>query len=233
MARSDKRDNLTVSDRPFARVLTAYMWSKQPPWSATRLANALGMGRARVVNWIYHNTDPDLATMLAVMAQLNIPTTTLLRAYEEAGLPTPPLTGDEAAAQPSTQPVAQSSTQPVVQPQQQQLPSAPEPPSSAAETRDEARDETRSETQAEWETMLNHTRLVLRRTGMLDATIEALLSTLDADREKTRSQGHSSREQRIAEEMDQPAYQAHRPTTPPTTSSTTPPTTPSRPATKR
>lgn len=225
MARSDKRDNLTVSDRPFARVLTAYMWSKQPPWSATRLANALGMGRARVVNWIYHNTDPDLATMLSVMAQLNIPTTTLLRAYEEAGLPTPPLTGDEAAAQPSTQPPAM--------PQQQQLPSASETPSSAAETRDE----TRSETDAEWQTMLNHTRLVLRRTGMLDATIEALLSTLDADRDKTRSQGPSSREQRIAEEMDQPAYQAQRPATPPTTSSTAPSTTPSatpsRPATKR
>lgn len=230
MARSDKRDNLTVSDRPFARVLTAYMWSKQPPWSATRLANALGMGRARVVNWIYHNTDPDLATMLSVMAQLNIPTTTLLRAYEEAGLPTPPLTGDEAAAQPSTQP----SAQPAAPPQQQQLPSAPEPPPvGEAQTQVDAQDDAQAETDAEWETMLNHTRLVLRRTGMLDATIEALLSTLDADREKTRSQGHSSREQRIAEEMDQPAYQAHRPTTPPTTSSTTPPTTSSRPATKR
>ena len=230
MARSDKRDNLTVSDRPFARVLTAYMWSKQPPWSATRLANALGMGRARVVNWIYHNTDPDLATMLAVMAQLNIPTTTLLRAYEEAGLPTPPLTGDEAAAQPSTQP----STQPPAMPQQQQLPSASEtPPVGEAQTQVDAQDDAQAETDAEWQTMLNHTRLVLRRTGMLDATIEALLSTLDADRDETRSQGHSSREQRIAEEMDQPAYQAHRPTAPSTTPSTTPPTTPSRPATKR
>lgn len=230
MARSDKRDNLTVSDRPFARVLTAYMWSKQPPWSATRLANALGMGRARVVNWIYHNTDPDLATMLAVMAQLNIPTTTLLRAYEEAGLPTPPLTGDEAAAQPSAQPSTQPSAMPAAQPQQQQLPSASEsPPAGEAQTQVDAQDDAQAETDAEWQTMLNHTRLVLRRTGMLDATIEALLSTLDADRDKTRSQGHSSREQRIAEEMDQPAYQAHRPATPPTT----PPTTPSRPATKR
>lgn len=88
----------TYSTTPFARMLTAYMWSQTPPWTTTQLGNVLGVTRVRIGRWIYHDIVPELDTMLAIMARLGIPLSRLIDAYVEAGLPVPPLT-EEAARQ--------------------------------------------------------------------------------------------------------------------------------------
>lgn len=141
------RPQPTVSTTPFARVLTAWMWSKQPPWSAARLANALGMGRSRVSNWIYGNVEPELPTMMWVMEQLGIPTQQLIQAYAGAS-------GQAPAAQPPSQ-------------------AAPRPaPLSAEEAAKVAEDLRRHE----WETMLEHTRTVMRLGGFSEAMISTMLA---------------------------------------------------------
>lgn len=120
-ARNSARDNAQGSDQsklnatPFARVLTAYMWSKQPPWSATKTAAVLGLGRARVANWIYQGVEPELSTMISVLAKLGIPIRSLLDEYEKAGLPVPPL--DIASG---TQPPATQQPQPALSPEEQE-----------------------------------------------------------------------------------------------------------------
>ncbi len=83
---------LRYSATPFARTLTAFMWSKQPPWSAPKVAAVLGIQRGRVNNWLYHDIVPEINVILAVMAALEIPLSRLMDAYVAAGLPTPPLT---------------------------------------------------------------------------------------------------------------------------------------------
>ncbi|HZC06488.1 MAG TPA: helix-turn-helix transcriptional regulator [Ktedonobacterales bacterium] len=89
-------DELKVSDSPFARVLTAFMWSKTPPWSASKVAAVLGIQRARVAKWVYGDTTPELDTVLVVMAKLGIPVRFLIDAYAASGIPVPPLDVDEA-----------------------------------------------------------------------------------------------------------------------------------------
>src|SRR6185312_15396286 len=85
------------STTPFSRVLTRYMWSKVPPWNSTQVAAVLGIARSRVGNWLYKDITPEIETMLAVLAKLNIPVSTLLQAYAEDGKPIPPLTPEDAA----------------------------------------------------------------------------------------------------------------------------------------
>lgn len=113
------------SSTPFARMLTAYMWSQTPPWSTTKLATVLGISRIRVGRWIYHDIVPELNTLLAIMARLGIPLSRLMDAYVEIGLPVPPLTEDAARLMsqqsPSRLPPVQ---QPPQQPQTQLWPNA-------------------------------------------------------------------------------------------------------------
>lgn len=86
-----RQQDQQVSDTPFASVLTAYMWSRQPPWSAAKTAAVLGIHRARVAKWVYGGITPEIETMLVVMARLNIPMRFLLDAYAARGIPVPPL----------------------------------------------------------------------------------------------------------------------------------------------
>lgn len=86
------RSGENFSTTPFGRVLLTYMWSKTPPWNAPKVAAVLGVQRNRVNNWIHNNIVPELDTLFAVMARLDIPLSRLVTAYEEAGLPAPPLT---------------------------------------------------------------------------------------------------------------------------------------------
>ncbi len=107
------------STTPFARVLTAFMWSKTPPWTSAKLAAVLGIARSRVGNWIYKDITPEIETMFVVFTRLNIPLIYLLRAYEEDGQLVPPLT-DEDARRRQQQPQQQRQEQPP-QPQPQHM----------------------------------------------------------------------------------------------------------------
>jgi hypothetical protein len=217
MARTDKRDNLQVSNTPFAHVLTAYMWSKIPPWSANRLASQLGMGRARVVNWIYHNADPDLETMLIVMAQLNIPISALIDAYAARGVPIPPMTLTTSAA--STEVPATTATDGAsLESMSGHLSPGPDQPTPAQrerflrEQKRQRQEQRQAEEEADqqWQTMLTHTRKIMRMTGMKDSSIDAMLQSLTDDRNRHLAGLPSAIEQRRAEEFrEQPQAERH------------------------
>jgi transcriptional regulator with XRE-family HTH domain len=210
------------SSTPFARVLTAFMWSKAPPWSTTTVAAVLGISRSRVSNWIYKDIVPDIETMLVVLARLNIPTSALLQAYAEDGLYVPPLTVEEAqrrqqAAQtgqlPPADPAREPNPAPAPTPTSYSVPhgrhgrrstSAPTDSSPQSELAAERSAESQADRELadrEWRTILAHTRHVLQTAGMSDAAIDALLATLTADRERHRAGRLSERDRRIAEEF--------------------------------
>lgn len=201
------------SDTPFARVLTRYMWSKQPPWTTTKLAAVLGIGRTRVGRWVYHNIIPELDTMIAVMARLNIPMSDLLDAYAEKGLPTPPLSPD--ASSPTAHADQASAVIPAARQGrgggighgagQRETERETERESGRETERESGREmewaqEREADRAAEWEKMLAHTREVMSLTGMPQSAIEALLKEL----KDTRDGKPTEAERRIAEEH-QPA----------------------------
>lgn len=117
------------SNTPFARMLTAFMWSKTPPWSTTKVAAVLNISRSRVSNWVYKNIVPDLDTMLVVMARLNIPVAALLQAYAEDGLPMPPLSVEEAKERQMSGAASEQSSSALPQPRP-----APAPRTAASST---------------------------------------------------------------------------------------------------
>ena len=211
------------SDTPFARVLTRYMWSKQPPWTTTKLAAVLGIGRTRVGRWVYHNIIPELDTMIAVMARLNIPMSDLLDAYAEKGLPIPPLSPDASSPTAHTAHATQASA--VIPAARQGRGGGIGHGAGQRETERETGRETERESgremewaqereadrAAEWEKMLAHTREVMSLAGMPQSAIEALLKEL----KDTRDGKPTEAERRIAEE-----YQASQQSTSQSTQAT-------------
>ena len=215
-----------VSTTPFARVLTHFMWSKTPPWSAAKTAAVLGIHRTRVANWVYRGIMPELDTMLVVMAKLGIPLRELLDAYTADGIPVPTIEPEEDAGAPTRARAAsyavpgrgreRAATAATAEPQAQQAQQEPqtqqsqlaieaqEKPQQAQEppaTRPTAQ-ETRD---AEWEKMLAHTREVMALAGMGETAIEALLSNL----KDTRDGKPTEAQRRIAEE-----HQSSKPSKP-------------------
>lgn len=215
---------------PFARVLSAYLWSKTPPWSAGKLAAVLGLHRVRVAKWVYGDTIPELDTMLAVMARLNIPVRALVDAYAEAGVPVPPLDNDDATAAdqqarmaalgPTTAsryPINPSSNPPVPGAipearqgrgggighttgyQTSQPPS--QSPLMSQISEEERQRQAEEEADQQWQTMLTHTRKIMRMTGMKDSAIDAMLQSLSEDRARHRGGQPSTLERRRAEEF--------------------------------
>ena len=85
----------TQPSKPFARVLSEFMWKQRPPWSSGMLARQLKVSRQTTANWLYHGVTPNLETMFEVMKLLGIPLETLLQAYAEDGVSIPEFTPPE------------------------------------------------------------------------------------------------------------------------------------------
>ena len=200
------------SETPWARVLTAYMWAHTPPWNAPKLSAVLGVQRNRVNNWIYYDIVPEIDTIIAVMARLDIPMSRLLDAYRASGQPVPPLL-DPDPGNPTT--VATTTAEGATAPREIVIPSArrgrgggvghragqsdvsetmPDGEAEGGETDGEGAHA--PTTQEEWETMLAHTRQAMTLSGMPAAAIEVMLAHL----EDTRAGRTTDAQRRLAEE---------------------------------
>lgn len=158
------------SDTPFARVLSAFMWRQQPPWTSAKLAHVLGIHRNRPGNWLYHDRVPELNDAISVMAHLGIPMQALLDAYAADGLPVPPLTYSDPR---STLPTPIGSGEAAERAAQAQQ--GGDEASRAAQRRAE-------EERREWELMFLHTRRVMAELGMPPATVNAMLGEIQQRR---------------------------------------------------
>lgn len=180
-------DEVKYATTPFARVLTAYMWSKTPPWNAPKLARVLGVHRVRVSSWTHNGIVPDMDTVLAVMARLGIPVSALVDAYKAEGLAAPPLTPEEAEASSALPPnAAQPAYQPIPTKRRGGAqPRTGEYAAEAARMEQEARALAEQESEREWRRMLNYTREAMSHAGMRAPDIQALLAHIQETRAGT------------------------------------------------
>lgn len=231
----------TVSDTPFARVLTRYMWSKQPPWSAAKTAAVLGIHRTRVANWVYHGILPELDTMLVVMARLGIPMRDLLDAYAAAGIPVPAMERPAEPEQPTPPTpvapapsadadfyavpnsrrsggrVARATTRAGGSQSGKPTPATSEAAEPAEEHATASAGEQVKETASEWETMVAHTREVMSLSGMSQAMIDAMINGIQKERTGETPGAEERRRQLVSEEHADPTSSPSTPATPATT----------------
>ncbi len=71
---------------PFAKVLVDYMWNRRPPMTTHQLAIKLGVPKQSTSNWVVRNVLPPFETIMAILARLDIPLSTLYAAYKSAGI---------------------------------------------------------------------------------------------------------------------------------------------------
>ena len=90
---------------PWARVLLDFMWNQrppdEPPLTNAQLAVRLHLSRVTVNHWIYNRVIPNLETAIDVLHTLNIPVERLIRAYDQEGIPAPPLAEHQADGHPA------------------------------------------------------------------------------------------------------------------------------------
>ncbi|HEX6819107.1 MAG TPA: helix-turn-helix transcriptional regulator [Ktedonobacterales bacterium] len=156
---------------PWAYVLTDYAWNRRAPnerpRTAGQIATRIGQRRQTVYSW-FEGTTPDVHTLFAVMAQLNIPLERLAAGYAQAGLPFPPLTEAEAAQRAAAPSEERSNTPP----QPAGLTAAPSHSTPTPAATPAPPDS--------WDSMIASTVASLHELGIPDAAIDATVERIRA-----------------------------------------------------
>jgi hypothetical protein len=201
---------------PFAMVLTDYMWNRRPahrqPMTTPQLAVRLSIPRQSVNNWIYKGNVPPLETVLAVLAQLDIPHSALYDAYRNAGLSVPRWNERDTRGPQLIQGSVETRTR-----KQTTIPieNAPEPrpyipPTGTPESRQ----------QDAWDAMIAQTIHTLRAEGVNEEIIAAMVAHILRKQSGT----PSLTEQHISAEYQELPASPESPESPPDQSQQTPAT---------
>lgn len=159
---------------PFGRVLIDYMWNRRPPMTTHQLAIKLGVPKQSTSNWVVRGVLPPFETIMAVLAKLDIPLSTLYSAYKEAGILMPRWDQQDTAELPSAKempPTPRTRKATVVPIQLDDPHDAPAPlpytPPPPVPSQDE-----------EWDLIIRNTQTTLRNDGVSEAAIAAILADL-------------------------------------------------------